>query len=484
MDMRDTGRFIDGETFLNGDDETHDEFWRRLVSIKRPEGTRLRALFVKNMSGPTLQMLGAKYNIEPFFFSSSLSWIPTRFQEEVRPGKGDRRLHSIFRDAIEIHGTCADITVILTFLQAVERNLPSNASYASGQTMVEDKEVLDTQRPLYLGSGDGAYLVSDLLAVHLIRDEHSSTVISYHHTDPDTTSAKYLHERIRYAGHSVYWQSIFQKSPDPTFILLLFIWHAMYAWDEALETLYRHIIDLERKVMESSEVYMTRDLHFIRAHHLHYASMLEDMRKSVRFILTTPNPAMDSANITPEKKTFSSKLMEKECNHLLYEIERLERQLHMQDSRLKNVMNLVFSTVNIDDSSRMQQLSEAAVRDSAAMKQIAYMTMVFLPASYTASAFGMNVKEVTDEGHSGVVVYIAVAIPLTIVTIWVIMTFQSKHFFQDRTDTTFWMRLGWPVLLVRSMFGMDERLKRARTRHISILEARRQADLSNPNTQV
>ncbi|KAJ8080667.1 hypothetical protein PM082_017501 [Marasmius tenuissimus] len=466
MDMRDTGRFIDGETFLIGDDETHDEFWRRLVSIKRPEGTRLRALFVKNMSGPTLQMLGAKYNIEPFFFSSSLSWIPTRFQEEVRPGKGDH------------------ITVILTFLQAVERNLPSNASHASGQTMVEDKEVLDTQRPLYLGSGDGSYLVSDLLAVHLIRDEHSSTVISYHHTDPDTTSAKYLHERIRYAGHSVYWQSIFQESPDPSFILLLFIWHAMYAWDEALETLYRHIIDLERKVMESSEVYMTRDLHFIRAHHLHYASMLQDMRKSVRFILTTPNPAMDSADITPEKKTFSAKLLEKECNHLLYEIERLEMQLHMQDSRLKNVMNLVFSTVNIDDSSRMQQLSEAAVRDSAAMKQIAYMTMVFLPASYTASAFGMNVKEVTNEGQSGVVVYIAVAIPLTIVTIWVIMTFQSKHFFKGRTDTTFWMRLGWPVLLVRSMFGMDEKLKRARTRHLSILEARRQANLPNPNNQV
>ncbi|KAK1231178.1 hypothetical protein PQX77_005704 [Marasmius sp. AFHP31] len=343
--------------------------------------------------------------------------------------------------------------------------------------MVEDKQVLNTQRPLHLDSGDGSYLVSDLLAVHLIRDEHSSTVISYHHTDPDTTSARYLHERIRYAGQSVYWQTIFQQSPDPTFILLLFIWHAMYSWDEALETLYLHIIDLESKVMKTPGVYMTRDLHFIRAHHLHYTSLLKDMRKSVQFILDTPNPAMDSAGVKPEVRRDSFKKLKKECNHLLYEVERLEMQLHTQDSRLKNVMNLVFSTVNHEDSSIMKKLSETAVRDSAAMKQIAYMTMVFLPASYTASAFGMNVKEVTHDDNPGVVVYVAVAIPLTVLTIWVIMTFQIKHFFQD--DTTFWMRLWWPVLLFRSVFGLDERSQRSDTIDLSVLEAGRQAHFAD-----
>lgn len=32
----------------------------------------------------------------------------------------------------------------------------------------------------------------------------------------------------------------------------------------------------------------------------------------------------------------------------------------------------------------MQAMTEAAVRDSEAMKQIAYLTMVFLPASFVA----------------------------------------------------------------------------------------------------
>ena len=33
---------------------------------------------------------------------------------------------------------------------------------------------------------------------------------------------------------------IFQNSTDPTFVLLATFWHALYAWDEALQFLYTH----------------------------------------------------------------------------------------------------------------------------------------------------------------------------------------------------------------------------------------------------
>ena len=86
-------------------------------------------------------------------------------------------------------------------------------------------------------------LVLDLLSVHLIREKDNSTIISYHPSMPypTVTEANYLRDRIRYAGQSVYWQLIFQDSPDPTFVLLTYVWHALYAWDEALEHLYNHI---------------------------------------------------------------------------------------------------------------------------------------------------------------------------------------------------------------------------------------------------
>lgn len=81
--------------------------------------------------------------------------------------------------------------------------------------------------------------------------------------DHPHTEAMYLHDRIRFAGtlpatdafsridqfelpsgQSVYWQKIFKVSPDPTFIFLTFIWHALYAWDEALQDLYKHICQM------------------------------------------------------------------------------------------------------------------------------------------------------------------------------------------------------------------------------------------------
>jgi hypothetical protein len=103
-----------------------------------------------------------------------------------------------------------------------------------------------------------------------------------------------------------------------------------------------------------------------------------------------------------EQREASHELMKKESENLLSEIERLEKRREMLSSRLKNAMDLAFATVNIEDSRQTRALTEATVRDSAAMKQvpflharlphqvltsctqISYLTMVFLPASFIA----------------------------------------------------------------------------------------------------
>lgn len=82
--------------------------------------------------------------------------------------------------------------------------------------------MIDTQAPLNLGSGTFPFrvltcsccgthtldtadkqLVLDLMSVHFIRKEHGSTIISYHPSLAlPTTTAEYLHKRIRFAGAS------------------------------------------------------------------------------------------------------------------------------------------------------------------------------------------------------------------------------------------------------------------------------------------
>jgi CRISPR/Cas system-associated endonuclease Cas1 len=84
---------------------------------------------------------------------------------------------------------------------------------------------------------------------------------------------------------------------------------------------------------------LTQELHVIRAHQLHYSSLLEDFRKTVEFVSTTRSPAMDS--YPKEIREHSAELMRRECTNLLNEIRRLEMGRKMQDKRLKNVMNLV-----------------------------------------------------------------------------------------------------------------------------------------------
>lgn len=79
--------------------------------------------------------------------------------------------------------------------------------------------------------------------------------------------------------------------------------------------------------MRPDLIYFSRlDLHRIRAHLLHYTSLLDDFRKSVLFVLNNPNPAMDCQDAPDDgttdmlTKEESAERLKTECNNLLSEI--------------------------------------------------------------------------------------------------------------------------------------------------------------------
>ncbi|KAF8635607.1 hypothetical protein AX15_000247 [Amanita polypyramis BW_CC] len=381
VDVDKSGIFSDAGTLeMEHEKSRLDEQWLWFKDHKQSTDKRVRALFVRNISGPVLQMLGGKFNIEPFFFSSSLNWIPSRFQEDKREGTGDH------------------ITVTLPFIQSIRgERVPKGAylqhSYDTLESTNHDHvvtQMIDTQAPLRMKlkraqKKDGITkeeveenaLVLDLLSVHLVRNIDGNTIISYHaNMDMPTTKADYLHERIRFAGQSVYWQKILRDAEDPTFLLLIFIWQAVYAWDEALQHLDEYIIQLEAEVIETSSLELTQQLHIIRAHLLHYSSLLQSFKKTVEFVLDTPNPAL-----ADEQREKSARLLSRECETLLRAVERLDAERAMQEERLENVMRLVFNSVNILDSKITRTMTEAAVRDSAAVYEADFIPYDDLPAS-------------------------------------------------------------------------------------------------------
>lgn len=57
----------------------------------------------------------------------------------------------------------------------------------------------------------------------------------------------------------------------------------------------------------------------------------------------------------------------------------------------------------------------------------------------------MNVAEINPGTKGTIPHYVEVALPFTILTIWVIIAFQSKYIFGS--EVSFWLRLTWPFKL-------------------------------------
>ncbi|KIK44700.1 hypothetical protein CY34DRAFT_10847 [Suillus luteus UH-Slu-Lm8-n1] len=417
---------------VSTEDET--EFWSKLKEKESGECPR---------SGV---MLGTNYKIEPFFFSSSANWIPSRYREEVQHKKGDH------------------ITVILPFIGTSEKKNNEPARSSSPEP-IHRKNTIDVMAPLHV-HGKHVLLI-DLLAIHMIRQKDASTIITYHPRLGGRTTAKRLHQVMERAGGSVYWNKIFQESKDPTFFFLQILWYALYSWDEAFEVLYQRIKELEA-ILNSAE-FNTSDaefasmadrnhnLHSLQAHLLQYQTHLHDFEKSVTFVKENPNPALepdvedDTTKETMRREEEMMKrekeLMERECDNLLSEITRLERKCTMFVSRLKNATDLAFAAVNIEDSRQTHKLTKATLRDSAAMKQISYLTMVFLPASFTASVFGMNVAEINPGSLETIARYVEVTISLTLLTTWIVIALQPYSSIHDNSGGGVWRRMAWPFYL-------------------------------------
>jgi len=135
-------------------------------------------------------------------------------------------------------------------------------------------------------------------------------------------------------------------------------------------------IHKESRVIDTGKWKINQDLHIIRAHQLYYTSLLDDARKTIEFIRKHKNPAMDSEKLASEKE-LNDMFLERECDHLILEIDRLTKDLEMQQSRLKNVVDLVCSVCseNIDMTSCIQIVFSMNISDNKAMRNLAFATL-------------------------------------------------------------------------------------------------------------
>lgn len=103
-------------------------------------------------------------------------------------------------------------------------------------------------------------------------------------------------------------------------------------------------------MITTNDVAITYELHVMRAHLLHYTSLLRDFKTSVEFVRDTANPAMLCDTITEEEREADKKLLVKECANLISEVDRLELHRKTLDGRVQNVQKLVNIQLNVSMS--------------------------------------------------------------------------------------------------------------------------------------
>ena len=66
----------------------------------------------------------------------------------------------------------------------------------------------------------------------------------------------------------------------------------------------------------------------------------------------------------------------------------------------------------------------------------------------------MNISEINPGTLGNLSIYVAIALPLTLITAWIIIAFQSRYIFPE--GTPFFKRLGWPIKLLSNLMKKDE----------------------------
>lgn len=104
--------------------------------------------------------------------------------------------------------------------------------------------------------------------------------------------------------------------------------------------------------------------------------------------------------------------------------------------RLQNEINLAFNTVAQYDSGIVVRIGKAAQKDSAAMKTIALLNLVFLPGTFIAAVFGMGFFNFSQGDETqlpkwsmskDIWIYWAITIPVTAVTVLCWLFLQRKN---------------------------------------------------------
>ncbi|KAF5318973.1 hypothetical protein D9758_018724 [Tetrapyrgos nigripes] len=400
-----------------------------------------------------------QYHIDKDFFECCDNRVFSRDDRIVTPDDNPVSQEHTRITFSFLHTGPDDLTIDFIGIYVVKVKHPSGHSSSSSPSGIEPSRALPSSNPVTL-----------------------PVILCYFpHTRLCTTALKSWFKDTR-ADNSKLWDTIVDGTKEDVSVLLLpILWFTVYAWADALAKFYQQANGLvsvfvafsnpcqefdmkskEEKILDSLDsqgntksLSLTKELHKLRNRLHYYRSQLRSFKKIVAsmdpileqlistdsvgpgdavitsskdFIYfgtqTTRFMIRDSSGFTlymgssdeapkPEASDTTRTNQVKYCQYseMVREIERLFDTLMMRNDRMRDVMGMVFSYVTISDSK--------------AMKQIASLTMYFIPPTFVAGIFGMNLKPINAD-KTPIWIFFVIAVPLTIVTLWFLKAGDSS----------------------------------------------------------
>ncbi|POR32280.1 Uncharacterized protein TPAR_07505 [Tolypocladium paradoxum] len=209
---------------------------------------------------------------------------------------------------------------------------------------------------------------------------------------------------------------------DPFWIYPRLIEEVVKLQDEAVWSIRDRVRETEKKRQtwdDSGPDYPT--LHEIQRHAIHVSETLEVASTTMEWIQKHHEQFLGRQEAT----CIVSRNI---ANRLSFHRHMLTSLLYRSNSnkeRLQSEIGLAFNTVAQKDSRTSVRIADATRSDSAAMRTIAFVSLLFLPATFLSAIFSTTFFKFDDGSGRWMVsdkfwVYWAVAIPLTIsaVTAW------------------------------------------------------------------
>ncbi|KAH8711821.1 hypothetical protein GQ44DRAFT_714242 [Phaeosphaeriaceae sp. PMI808] len=177
------------------------------------------------------------------------------------------------------------------------------------------------------------------------------------------------------------------------------------------------------------------ELHEISRHATHSTETLIVAAQSIAAMQERHREFRErSISATSAKKTNFRDLQQ----HMEFQAQLIRNMVERSRSnqeRLQSEITLAYNLITQRDSKIMVAIGEATNSDSSAMKTVAIVTMIFLPATFTSAVFSMSFfdyspatsTEVENWSVSSKIwIYWAVAIPLTLLTLFAWMFWKRK----------------------------------------------------------